>query len=439
MGALHFARPQLEWLLAEDAPRARTHLLLVGPPLTGKTYLLRRFLHPEDELARLVAGPDPTTRPPVRYLDCRLLESGAPLLGSSSPPVEEPDAATTPPVLLLDNFDAWLAGHQKGDPWREVAHLLRTVTLVATSSRPLRELGAPRSRADLDAFRQIFLHLLADQEVERVLRGWLATAQEPETLTSSLLQWIGGHPFLLARTADALADAAALLPPGQPLAPEHLPLLRLRLAEEHGRLLFDALWAEMEAAAHSDASTPGLMELVTRLLQGPVPLDALSPDQAQAMNWLLNRAMVRVEGTACQLFSPLWEAYLRERMAPQPRFAQPQTVVPETRGLDAQAFLAAHGRHFTPQERNLFLYFLERAGETVSVDELLEHIWRKPDGSARRVQEGIRRLRRRLATLPVTIGTIENDWGRGYRLELFPPGTAVATPQREDSDKEKRS
>lgn len=422
MGALHFARPQLERLLAEGSPRAQAHLFLVGPPLTGKTYLLRRFLRPEDELTSLVAGPDATPRPSVHYLDCRLLAPGAPLLESLSPPVEgTPDAAATPPVLLLDNFDAWLSGLQGDDPWRETAHLLRTVTLVATSSRPLRELGAPRSRAFLDAFRQIFLHLLADQEVERVLREWLATAEQPETLRSSLLQWIGGHPFLLAHTADALADAAALLPPGQPLAPAHLPLLRLRLAEEHGRLLFDALWAEIEAAARSDASTPGLMELIARLLQGPVSLDALSPDQSQAMNWLLNRAMVRVEGAACRLFSPLWAAYLRERMAPQPRLAQPQTVVPETQGLDVQAFLAAYGRHFTPQERNLFLYFLERAGETVSVDELLEHIWRKPDGSARRVQEGIRRLRRRLATLPVTIGAIENDWGRGYRLELAPP------------------
>ena len=49
------------------------------------------------------------------------------------------------------------------------------------------------------------------------------------------------------------------------------------------------------------------------------------------------------------------------------------------------------------------------------MDELLAEVWQRPDGSVRRVQEGIRRLRHRLTEFNGLVGTIDNEWGQGYR------------------------
>lgn len=429
MGSIQFSRPQLERLVHEWTPQEGNHLLFVGPPLIGKTHLLRRFTNQDDPLGRLLAAADASRPVSVCYRDCRFVAPGPSLLETIK--ADSANGEEAPPafglVLLLDNFDAWLAEPTGPFGSEELSTLLASATIVATANRPLREVGAHRTSAPVDSFRQIFLHLLEAREVDRVLRCWLTDgSDDQEILRTALAEWIGGHPFLLARTEDVLIDVAALLPQRQPLSSGHLPLIRLRLAEEHGRPLFDALWNELESAGGGDTpQLPGLLAVVQRLLRGPLGFDAISPDEARAVNWLLNRAMVRVDGSAYRLFSPLFQAYLQTRLDPHPVSGRGMGPAPSA-SVDLRTVLARHERFFTPQERNLLLYFLERPEETISVEELLEHVWRKPNGSVRRVQEGIRRLRRRLAALPEEIGAIENDWGRGYRFTPAHPESAQA-------------
>ncbi|HRJ40878.1 MAG TPA: helix-turn-helix domain-containing protein, partial [Caldilineaceae bacterium] len=125
----------------------------------------------------------------------------------------------------------------------------------------------------------------------------------------------------------------------------------------------------------------------------------------------LVQGLVAVESHGYRLFSPLLTDYLALRFGAGG--ASVPASQPETGAVQALVEREAH--RFTPQEKSLMLYFLERPGTIVSVDELLADVWQKPDGSVRRVQEGIRRLRQRLAEFNGAVGTIDNEWGQGYR------------------------
>ena len=71
---------------------------------------------------------------------------------------------------------------------------------------------------------------------------------------------------------------------------------------------------------------------------------------------------------------------------------------------------------FTKIEASLLRYFQAHQNETVSTEQLLTEVWKRPDATNRRVQEAIRRLRLHLETANPPIGAIENDRGRGYRF-----------------------
>jgi len=118
-----------------------------------------------------------------------------------------------------------------------------------------------------------------------------------------------------------------------------------------------------------------------------------------------------VDSHSYRLYSPLFQEFLALKLqvdvAAAPRSVADAGAV--------QALIEREAYRFTPQEKSLLLYFLERPGEIVSVEELLAQVWQRPDGSVRRVQEGIRRLRHRLAEVNGAVGTIDNEWGQGYR------------------------
>ena len=76
---------------------------------------------------------------------------------------------------------------------------------------------------------------------------------------------------------------------------------------------------------------------------------------------------------------------------------------------------AAELEQFTQTEAALLRYFQTHQNETVSVDQLLAEVWRRPGATNRRVQEAIRRLRLQLEESDPPLGMIENDRGRGYR------------------------
>lgn len=129
------------------------------------------------------------------------------------------------------------------------------------------------------------------------------------------------------------------------------------------------------------------------------------------MNWLLVQGMVGIDGQGYRLFSPLLADYLALKLQMDPA----ETPVSTPGQGTVHALVERESHRFTPQEKNLLLYFLDRPGAIVAVDELLAEVWQRPDGSVRRVQEGIRRLRHRLTEFNGVVGTIDNEWGQGYR------------------------
>jgi DNA-binding response OmpR family regulator len=156
-----------------------------------------------------------------------------------------------------------------------------------------------------------------------------------------------------------------------------------------------------------------------------LPLPEVPIEQTSALNWLINQAVV----TCCnmpapsgyQLFTPLFTEFLARRLE------QSERTAAEEAGISAQgAKMPAAGEapsepgvdldQFTKIEASLLRYFQSHQNETVSTEQLLADVWKRPDATNRRVQEAIRRLRLHLEAANPPIGAIENDRGRGYRF-----------------------
>ncbi|MBI3959396.1 MAG: helix-turn-helix domain-containing protein [Chloroflexi bacterium] len=391
-----FARPALQRIVRHLCAEQPVSLVLVGGPLMGKSALLD-YLAGELPAA---AGSDLL----VVQINCTQLSPG------ERPPLTPADGQRQ--IVLLDNFHGiaqWSADDRR--VWIEwLASPQPGRGLLLASRRPLYEIGAEGALGSaLPYFQQSFLGLIDGEEASRVVSSSLSLHPESEPLLPALLEWCGGHPFLLDRVAELLLDVAGMLPGGQAIGLAHLPLLRLRLAAAYGRLLFDSQWRVVEG--NDDPADRPIAGLLRQLLRRGLRFDELSPAQSGPMNWLLVQGLMGIDGHNYRLFSPLLADYLALKL-PQDPAAAP--VVEPGRGA-VHALVERESHRFTPQEKSLLLYFLDRPGVIVSVEELLAKVWQRPDGSARRVQEGIRRLRHRLVEFNGAVGTIDNEWGQGYR------------------------
>ncbi len=396
-----FARPITQRILHSLAAQEPICLSLVGGPLLGKSVLLAH-------IARQLSASDENPAQ-VTHIRCGQVSPG-----DSLPQRPEGDGRWPEGdgrwVVLLDDCDRmaeWPA--ETGRRWTEwlVADQPRR-GLVLASRQPLYA-GASRELAGAVPYlQQHFLGLIDGEEAARIALSGLGNSSAEGQMSGALVEWCGGHPFLLDRLAHLLPDVRGLIG-GQPLGPAHLPLLRMRLVAVYGRQLFDRQWQAVEAS--SGAEGQPVEALLRLLLRRLLRFDELSPVQMEPMHWLLVQGLVAVESHGYRLFSPLLTDYLALRFGAGG--ASVPASQPETGAVQALVEREAH--RFTPQEKSLMLYFLERPGTIVSVDELLADVWQKPDGSVRRVQEGIRRLRQRLAEFNGAVGTIDNEWGQGYR------------------------
>lgn len=389
-----FARPSLQRIVQNLSGEQPVSVSLVGGPLLGKSALLA---HLAAELPAAAGGDRQ-----VVWINCAQVRPGDP-----------PPAPTTEgrrQIVLLDNFHAiaqWSADDRRlWSEWLASSPLGRGLLLA--SRAPLHELGLEMD-SSLPYFQQSFLGLIDGEEATRVVRADLAVFPESEALVTPLVEWCSGHPFLLDRVAELLLDVAEMLPGRQMLGALHLPLLRLRLAAAYGRLLFDSQWRVVECK--DDPSERPIAGLLRQLLRRGLRFDELSPAQVQPMNWLLVQGLVGIDGQGYRLFSPLLAEYLALKWQVDVAAAPINEPGPDA----LHALVERESHRFTPQEKNLLLYFLDRPGAIVSVDELLVDVWQRPDGSVRRVQEGIRRLRHRLTEFNGAVGTIDNEWGQGYR------------------------
>lgn len=322
-------------------------------------------------------------------------------------------------VLLMDNFDTVFTNQLlTPESVDELRPLTREMALVVATEQPLHDLDRELAASPLfNVMTQVFLGIIEPEAARRWLEAYGATYPAVDVILDDLVRLTGSHPFLLLRMGDILAEVQLVLPPGQKLGPEHLPLIRLRLAE-HGRLLFVTLWRNLQKPPPRISSSI-LMGLLERLVAHDLPFDQVAREDIPILNWLINQAMVVCDAKGYALFSPVFTEFLANRMASVTEPASPPTS-PQRKAAPQYVPDAPIYEQLTKIEGVLLRYFQTHANEVVSPEELLAEVWKRPDSSPRRVQEAIRRLRLQLEEASPAVGSIENERGQGYR---FVPAT----------------
>ncbi len=433
---------------------------LVGPKLVGKSQLIKYLADEQGPLLGDDAAPE---RPPayrdggrviVTWIDCDWQDAQVNLIGwiyqrlqeqvrsDGSLPVnwQRVEAQHSDSrriwqlardlkeqemrlVLLLDNFDRVFANQLiSADAMDELRPLTFEMALLVATEQPLHDLDRELAASPLfNVMTQLFLGLLEPH----VAREWvLAYGDEfpvVQELAGELVTLTGMHPFLLRRLGEILLEVRQMLPPD---AGDHamlLPLLRLRLAE-HGRLLFETSWRRL-LNLPARLQPAAVQALVRRLARGGLPLREVPPEHASALNWLINQALVTCcterDQNGYQLFTPLFSEFLVRRIE-SGQYAAGEAAPPATPAPAPTAAGPATDEtdldQFTKIEASLLRYLQSHQDETVSTEQLLSDVWKRPQATNRRVQEAVRRLRLHLETVDPPIGVIENDRGRGYRF-----------------------
>jgi hypothetical protein len=322
-------------------------------------------------------------------------------------------------VLLMDNFDTVFENQLlTPETVEELRPLTREMAMVVATEQPLHDLDRELAASPLfNVMTQLFLGIIETEAARRWLESYGTLYPAIDALIDELLALTGSHPFLLLRMGDILAEVQLVLPPGQTLGPQHLPLIRLRLAE-HGRLLFVTLWRNLQKPPPRIAA-PVLRTLLERLCANELLFHQVGREDIPTLNWMINQAMVICDAKGYALFSPLFTEFLANRMAVISEVAEApvqKTVVPVAHRVPALAPDAPIYDQLTKIEGVLLRYFQAHANEVVSPDQLLVEVWKRPDSSPRRVQEAIRRLRLQLDEASPPVGTIENERGQGYRF-----------------------
>jgi len=428
---------------------------LVGPKLVGKSQFLH-YLAADD--GPLLGEDFASQRPPafedgarviVTWVDCDWQDARVDLIGwiyrmvqrqvreagvALDWPAIEAEASTSRRiwrmaralkeqemrlVLLMDNFDRvfeeqWL----RRDTVDELRPLTLEMALVVATEQPLHDLDRDLAASPLfNVMTQVFLGLLDPQAARTWVLAYADDFSGVSALADALVDLTGMHPFLLRRLGDILLEVREMIVGGGALGAEHLPLVRLRLAE-HGRLVFETSFRRLQKLPPR-VRPESIDRLVRAMIGGALPLAAVTMEESAALNWLINQAMViccvRGQQSGYQFFTPLFAEYLARRWQGETVAAAP--VAPPPALPDATL------DQFSKTEAALLRYFKAHANQVVSTEQLLAEVWKRPDASNRRVQEAIRRLRLQLEEMATPIGAIENDRGRGYR---FVPANAPA-------------
>lgn len=319
-------------------------------------------------------------------------------------------------VILLDNFDKVFA-NLPPDVINQLRPLTLEMALVVATEQPLHDLDRNLAASPLfNVMTQLFVGLIEPESERRWLMEYSKPFPSITKMVDDLVQLTGGHPYLLRRMGDILQEVQQMLPSSQAIGREHLAIIRLRLAE-HGRLLFETVWRRLQNPPPRIAASV-VTALLQRLLNASLAAPSISRDEAAALNWLINQAVVACCGSdgniGYQLFSPLFGEFLAGRMPDLEARSVNSTAPPIFR--HAPNTSAPFFESLTKTEAALLYYFQTHSHQVIAPEQLLHDVWKRPNATARRVQEAIRRLRLELDQARPPIGVIENDRGRGYRF-----------------------
>jgi hypothetical protein len=303
-------------------------------------------------------------------------------------------------VLLLDNFDRVLLSDSVTlDVINELRPLTLLLGLIVASEQPLHDLNSDLAASPLfNIMHQHFVGLLAPDASRQWLEVYAQRVPLTDPVKDELLRLTGGHPFLLARLNDIISELQPFVVRDDPISIVHLPLIHLRLAE-HGRPLFENIWRRLNSGS-GQAAAP-LLNLITT---GPIAVTDIANDQMSSLNWLINQAIVKLEDSYYNIFSPLFTKFLTEHLASR-------NLIPVKASVHRDLFAS-----LAPKEAELLRYLQAHSNTPVSFGQLLQDVWgQPPDTSIRRVQEAVRRLRNHLKEHTPAPGEIKSERGVGYR------------------------
>lgn len=312
-------------------------------------------------------------------------------------------------VILFDNFDSVFERQLLSmDAVDELRPLTMEMAMVVATEQPLHDLDRNLAASPLfNVMTQLFIGLIESEATLSWIDSYAEDYPFVDEIKETILEITGGHPYLLRRLEDILAEANQMMPRGSDPASDLSPFIRLRLAE-YGRLLFTTLWRTLEnppPAMREDA----VLDLLERLTKAPVPIDQVGRAYFSTANWLINQAVLRVTVDGYRIFTPLFSEFVIAQLAAK------ASAIQATRG-GTKIGEASIYRRLTKIETALLRYFEKNSNRVVSAEQLLTDVWKRPDASTRRVQEAIRRLRLQLEEEKPPHGVIENDRGRGYRF-----------------------
>jgi hypothetical protein len=303
-------------------------------------------------------------------------------------------------VLLLDNFDRVLLSETVTlDVINELRPLTLLLGLIVVSEQPLHDLNSDLAASPLfNIMHQHFVGLLAPDASREWLEAYAQRIPLSGSVRDELLRLTGSHPFLLARLDDIISELQPFVVRDSPITDVHLPLIRLRLAE-HGRPLFENIWRRLNTGYGQAA-----VSLLNLFTSGPIAVTDIATDQMSSLNWLINQAIVKLDGRDYDIFSPLFTKFFTEHGDSRKLISSREPV-----HRDLFANLA-------PKEAELLRYFQTHSNVSLSFGQLLQDVWgQPPDTSIRRVQEAVRRLRNHLKEYAPAPGKIKSERGVGYR------------------------
>ena len=277
-------------------------------------------------------------------------------------------------LLLLDNLDALVGDVAEAtQTWAELDMLLQEMPAVVASEQPLYDLDRTAAASfHIDGMAQLFLGLMDPAAARTWTESYLEDFAGLLPASDHLAEMTGMHPFLLDRLGYTLDDVQGLLAPGQTLGPEHVPMIRMRLAE-HGRPLFVTLWQGLQSPPPR-VNVRALLPVVERLLREPLPLEEVEDEQSSPLNWLINQAVIVYGSRGYQFACPLFAEFLSRRISAE---ASGRMRRMATDGRESP-FLNS----LTKTENALLRYFQANSNTVISPEELLADVWNRPDASA---------------------------------------------------------
>ena len=304
-------------------------------------------------------------------------------------------------VFFIDDFDLLVDGIGQRDlDW------LRSLTVrygeqlafVIGSTEPLAVLtgriGETAVSPLANLFHNLSLGLLTTRDATALCQA-VAIAEGARFTTDEiafLLQEVGAHPDLLK------------------VACGHL--LAAKRAGQRGRPLLETVSAEVRVDGHVQWLCQRL--LARRTVAEQAMLVALANGRSPGDTILLTHLKRIGLVTDTILFADAFRYWLRRETADEPEQEQWMSTISH---IPEKKLVMVEEREvrLTPLENRLLAYFLQRANEVCTIEELLADIW--GEGKTRSVVEkGVSRLREKIEVDPKRPRYLLSAWGEGYLL-----------------------